>query len=57
MTAGAALVLLALAQARIDLVAEDLFPYLIGIASLVVVWSHLRHRRRQALPVIALRLR
>lgn len=57
MTAGAILVLLALARARIDLVAEGLFPYLAGIASLVVVWSHLRHRRRQALPVIVLRPR
>jgi len=54
MTAGAVLVLLALAQARIDLVADGLFPYLIGIATLVVAWARLRDHRVRPTPMIGL---
>lgn len=45
MTRGAIVVLLVLAQARIDPVKGELFPYFVGLAALVVGWAHLRYRR------------
>jgi hypothetical protein len=56
MTAGAILVLLVLAKARIDLFAAGLFIYAAGIGAATVTWAHYRRRlTAKAWPLMPLR--
>lgn len=52
MTGGAVVVLSVLAYARIDLVDNRLFPYIVSLIALVVGWAHLRRRRNEIVKVI-----